>query len=125
MSDDEKQTGRVAGDTGANEAELAERFRRLEEKLASGGHGAGDGLGSGERSKPSAIGQAFRLSSELVAGVAVGFGMGWGIDKTFDTTPWGMIVFLFLGFAAGVLNLLRATGQAGGGAATPNSGDEG
>ncbi len=52
--------------------------------------------------------QAMRMSSEFIAGVLLGAGIGWLIDYVFGTTPWGLIVFLMLGFAAGVLNVLRA-----------------
>ena len=125
MSDEDIRNGKADGDESGHDAELAERLRHLEEKLARGGNGVGTGVGGAGRAPPAAIGEAFRVSSELVAGVAVGFAMGWGIDKSFDTSPWGMIVFLFLGFAAGVLNLLRATGQAGGGAARPDPDNKG
>jgi ATP synthase protein I len=52
----------------------------------------------------------FRLSSELVAGVLVGGGIGWGLDRLLGISPWGLIVFLLLGFAAGVLNVMRSAG---------------
>ena len=54
--------------------------------------------------------RGFRLSSELVAGVLVGAGLGWLIDRAFGISPWGLIVFLLLGFAAGVLNVMRSAG---------------
>ncbi len=50
----------------------------------------------------------FRLSSELVAGVLVGAALGWGIDRLLSTSPFGLIVFLLLGFAAGVVNVVRS-----------------
>ena len=59
---------------------------------------------------PSAIARGFRLSTELVAGVLVGAGIGWLIDRWLGISPWGLIVFLLLGFAAGVLNVMRAAG---------------
>jgi ATP synthase protein I len=56
----------------------------------------------------------FRLSSELVAGVLVGAALGWGIDRLLSTSPFGLIVFLLLGFAAGVVNVVRSATAASG-----------
>ena len=56
--------------------------------------------------------RGFRLSSELIAGVVVGALMGWGLDRLLSTSPWGMIVFVLIGFAAGVLNVIRSAGVA-------------
>ena len=52
----------------------------------------------------------FRLSSELVAGVVVGAAIGWGVDRLLSTSPFGLIVFLLLGFVAGVVNVVRSAG---------------
>ena len=57
------------------------------------------------------LGRAFRLASEFVAAVIVGAGLGWGADTLFGTAPWGMIILLLLGFAAGVVNVIRATAE--------------
>lgn len=54
----------------------------------------------------------FRLSSELIAGVAVGALMGWGFDRLLSTSPFGLIVFVLVGFIAGVLNVIRSAGVA-------------
>lgn len=54
----------------------------------------------------------FRLSSELIAGVAVGALMGWGFDRLLSTSPFGLIVFVLVGFTAGVLNVIRSAGVA-------------
>lgn len=54
--------------------------------------------------------QAMRLSTEFVAGVLVGGGLGWFVDQGLGTSPWGLIVLLLLGFVAGVLNVLRSAG---------------
>jgi ATP synthase protein I len=54
----------------------------------------------------------FRLSSELIAGVLVGALMGWGFDRLLSTSPFGLIVFVLVGFSAGVLNVIRSAGVA-------------
>ena len=56
----------------------------------------------------------FRLSSELVAGVVVGAVIGWGFDRLLSTSPFGLIVFVMLGFVAGVVNVARSAGVAQG-----------
>ena len=62
------------------------------------------------QARASAMAVGLRLSSELVAGVLVGAGLGWGFDRLLSTSPWGLIVFLLLGFVAGVLNVMRTAG---------------
>lgn len=57
------------------------------------------------------MGYALRLSSEFIAGIVVGVAIGWVIDRAAGTSPWGLIVFLMLGFGAGVLNILRSAGM--------------
>jgi ATP synthase protein I len=52
-----------------------------------------------------------RLSSELVAGVVVGVILGWALDHWVGTSPWGLIVFVLLGFVAGVRNIMRAAAR--------------
>ena len=56
----------------------------------------------------SGLARGLRLSTELVAGVLVGAGIGWALDRWLGISPWGLIVFLLLGFAAGVRNVVRA-----------------
>jgi len=94
----------------AEEAALSARLRDLGERL--GRHQSDGPSDSAPRptADPSAIARGFRLSVELVAGVLVGAGLGWLLDRWIGTTPLGMIVFLLLGFAAGVLNVMRAAG---------------
>lgn len=65
--------------------------------------------GAGQ-SDPSALAKAFRVSSEFIAGIIVGGGIGWAFDKGLGTSPWGLIVFLLVGFAAGTYNVIRSAG---------------
>jgi ATP synthase protein I len=95
-----------------DEAALSARFKRLGERLGRIKSDRPSDSSPGERptADPSAIARGFRLSTELVAGVLVGAAIGWLLDRLLGISPWGMIVFLLLGFAAGVLNVMRAAG---------------
>ncbi len=61
------------------------------------------------KSDTANFGNAIRLSTEFVVAILVGVGIGWTIDKFFGTAPWAMIIFLPLGFVAGVKNIMRAS----------------
>ncbi len=60
--------------------------------------------------RASNLARGFQLSTEFVAGILVGGILGWAIDHFAGTSPWGLIVFLLLGFAAGTLNVMRSAG---------------
>lgn len=63
------------------------------------------------RRRSGALGMAFRLSTELVAGVFGGGFIGWLLDWWLGTRPVLLVVFLLLGVAAGLLNVVRAARQ--------------
>ena len=56
----------------------------------------------------SFIGFAFKLGTELIAAVIVGTIFGFILDNWFGTKPWFIIIFFFLGSAAGMLNVIKA-----------------
>ena len=64
-----------------------------------------------DEKKGSFMGNAFKLGTELVAAVAVGTIIGFILDSWFDTKPWLIIIFFFLGAAAGMLNVIRAANR--------------
>ena len=53
------------------------------------------------------MGNAFKIGTELVAAVMVGTIIGFILDNWFDTKPWLIIIFFFIGSAAGMLNVIR------------------
>ena len=57
------------------------------------------------------MGGAFKLGTELVAAVAVGTIIGFILDSWFDTKPWLIIIFFFLGAAAGMMNVIRTANR--------------
>ena len=68
-------------------------------------------LDNDNEKRGSFMGSAFKLGTELVAAVAVGTIIGFILDTLFDTKPWLMIIFFFLGAAAGMLNVIRAANR--------------
>lgn len=67
----------------------------------------------------SGLSRGFRLASEFAAAIIVGALLGYLIDMVLPTRPWGMVVLLLLGFAAGVLNVVRATKEMNAATAVP------
>ena len=55
----------------------------------------------------SNMGSAFKLGSELISAVAVGTIIGFILDSWFDTKPWLIILFFFLGSVAGIMNIIK------------------
>ncbi|HKO69559.1 MAG TPA: AtpZ/AtpI family protein [Bradyrhizobium sp.] len=106
------------GTPSPDEAALSARLGSLDRRLSKirdsrnirtdqPGTESGDGA-----ARASAMARGLRLSSELIAGVVVGAVIGWGLDRLLSTSPWGLIVFFLLGFAAGVVNVMRSAGVA-------------
>ena len=82
-----------------------ERLRRLGERIAKlKGEKPEQAAGPDEHTQAQF---AWRMVTELVAGLIVGFGIGYGLDVLFGTRPWLLVLFTLLGFAAGVQTMLR------------------
>jgi ATP synthase protein I len=103
-------------DKSPDEAALSARLGSLDQRLSEirGSRKIGTDQSGNEQdtaqARASAMAIGLRLSSELVAGVLVGAALGWGFDRLLSTSPWGLIVFLLLGFTAGVINVMRSAG---------------
>lgn len=112
----------------ARETELRRRLdeltrgleaRKAQESAESDAKAAQDGS-MAEAGRAMSLG--FRAITELVVGLGVGTAVGWGIDRLTGTLPLFMILFLFLGMAAGVWNVMRlAKTMNSAGARTPAS----
>jgi ATP synthase protein I len=111
MADDAREPG-DSDQPPVDEAALSARFKHLGERLGQVHSDRPPDSSTNQRptTDASALARGFRLSAELVGGVVVGALIGWLIDRGLGISPWGLIVFLLLGFAAGVLNVMRAAG---------------
>ncbi len=107
--EDAGKTGQSDTDKPAfNDDELERRRRQLDAALAE--RSPKEAKAGKAASSPAGFAMAMRLSTEFIGGILVGAAIGWVIDKLAGTTPWGMIIFLLLGFCAGILNVLRSAG---------------
>jgi ATP synthase protein I len=114
MSDPPDKHDRASGASGDMSPQERARF---EERISE----LGDRLGrvrsqreSGERADADAemrgrgMAYGMRMAAELVAAVIVGGVIGWSLDWVLGSRPWLFLVFFLLGFAAGVVNVVRS-----------------
>ena len=85
----------------ANLDDFKTRLKIAKEKLKNSSNNTNNSGNS------SSMGSAFKLSTDLVAHVAVGTIIGFILDSWFDTKPWLIIIFFFLGSIAGILNVIK------------------
>lgn len=90
----------------SNQDDDGARLKDLEARInAAKGAEAPDG--PAEEDHYTQAQAAWRMVTELVAGLGIGFGIGFGLDKLLGTTPFLMILFIFLGLAAGIKVMIR------------------
>ena len=87
---------------------LSERISHLEQK-----HRIADDTPPQATIPQGGMALAGRVSSELVAGLIVGAGSGWVLDRWLDTSPLMLVVMFFLGAVAGMVNVWRAVSGRG------------
>jgi ATP synthase protein I len=105
MAGAEKQSGHEQN--GRDAGTIRQRLDSLGEQLAEAKGRHAPAPGPEPQGQGAALGQALRLGIELVAGVAVGGFIGWWLDRLLGTAPLLMVVFLGLGAAAGIMNVVR------------------
>jgi ATP synthase protein I len=113
MASGDENDGKTPG-TSPRESDLDARRRALESRLEAiererSGGAAPDGRAAPE---PSGLVKLFRFSADFVSGVLAGALIGWLVDRFAGTRPWGLIVFLLLGFATGIYNLVKSAQRA-------------
>jgi len=91
--------------SGLPEESESERLRRLEARIAAAKGGKDARPHQEEHYSQAQL--AWRMVTELVAGLGIGLAIGLGLDTLFGTTPILMVLFIGLGFAAGINVMLR------------------
>ncbi len=80
---------------------------RLRKARDAARHTGPEGSDTGRSTSAGPMTAALRISMEMVAALVVGGAIGWFLDRFLGTEPWLLLVFLLLGFVAGVLNAVR------------------
>ena len=84
-----------------NLKEISTRLEIAKKKIA-------DNTKINKGSNAASLGKALKISTELVAAVAVGVTIGFLLDNWFGTKPILTICFFFMGVAAGIINVFRS-----------------
>jgi len=95
----------------SDDAALDARLDALGKSLADRQGEAVDDRREGSRTDAQGYGLGIRVVTDIVAGTLMGGGLGWLADSLFGTSPWGFVILLMLGAAAGILLALRSAGM--------------
>jgi ATP synthase protein I len=96
----------------AEDADLARRLRSLDRQLDHEREAAEKAAApSGWAASMPGVARAARLATDFIGGILLGVLLGWGFDRLFGTSPWGLIGWTILGFIAGTLNVMRSAGM--------------
>ena len=126
MSDPEQDRKPGRGELSPEErAAFESRVDKLGDRLKKAKAEHEPGRQGGDTLQGRGMAYGFRMSSELVGAIVVGGLIGYALDQWLGTKPWLFLVFFVLGFAAGILNLLRAYRQMQGEIAAKTGGNLG
>lgn len=104
----------VIGKTGCmtENGKKSPSLKDLDERLkAAHARHAGQNKAPEGRGDGSGMAVGLRVMIDLLAGIVVGILIGYWMDRWLGTGPWLLVVFLFLGCAAGVMNVIRTARQ--------------
>lgn len=73
----------------------------------------------------SGLARGMRIGTEFVAAILVGAGIGYLIDLGLGTSPWGLLIMFMVGFAAGILNVIRVVAEMNAASPAPPGSDLG
>jgi ATP synthase protein I len=111
MPDERKGEGLGSGKVSPSDrSDFERRVKDLDQRLdtARAHQTAKDSDDGSSAVRTRGMAYGLRMASELVGAVLVGGAIGYFLDQWLGTTPWLFLVLFFLGFAAGVLNVLRS-----------------
>lgn len=87
------------------------RLNSLEERLKAAHDAEAIRTGSKHKKPSKGYSQGNRVLAELIAGIAGGALIGWLIDRWLDSSPWALLVSMFLGIAVAFRNIIRISNE--------------
>jgi ATP synthase protein I len=99
----------------ASRIALAKRERDIEDNRAS----------KDASRDMTGLARGMRIGTEFIAAILVGAGIGYLIDLGLGTSPWGLLILLMVGFAAGILNVIRVVAEMNAASPAPPGSDLG
>lgn len=93
------------------EAAISDDLKALDEKLKAAQRAIKGETHQREQAHSHSAG--LRLGLEFVSGILAGALLGWVVDHFFHTTPFGLVIFMLLGFASGLRNAVREAKKIG------------
>jgi ATP synthase protein I len=87
------------------------RLKSLDARLKAAAEAEKIRTGTSPRKPDKGYKQGSRVLAELIAGPVGGGLIGWLFDRWFGTSPWLLLVFVFLGIAAAFWNIIKISGQ--------------
>lgn len=102
----------AAGETGQDpDSGEDARLTSLDERLKSAHHAEKVRTGTAQRKPDKGYSQGNRVLTELIAGLAGGGLIGWLLDSWLGTSPWLLLVLLFLGIGVAFRNIIRISNE--------------
>jgi ATP synthase protein I len=97
-----------------------DKIDKLKQELAQARDKHGSTKSSARARPSNAMGLAMRIISDLIAAICVGTAMGWGLDYLTGWAPLFLVIFFFLGLAAGLFNVMKTAKEMNQGEAPQN-----
>ena len=88
-----------------------QRLTSLDERLQAVHHAEQVRTGLARKKPDKGYSQGNRVLTELIAGLVGGGLMGWLFDRWLGTTPWLLLVMLFLGMGVAFRNIIRISNE--------------
>ena len=100
-----------ADETGQDPIGDDARLDALDKRLKAAAQAEKSRTATSEPGPDGGYKQGSRVLAELIAGPAGGGLIGWLFDRWFGTSPWLLLAFVILGFAAAIWNIVKISGR--------------